>query len=48
MRFIYKLLIGLIVFNAMLFIFAGYFPTSPPDYKYDVIDPTDPNVDTNL
>ena len=32
----------------MLFIFAGYFPTSPPDYKYDVIDPTDPNVDTNL
>jgi hypothetical protein len=28
MRFIYKLLIGLILFNAMLVIFSGFFPAS--------------------
>jgi len=28
MRFLYKLLLGLIIFNAMLILFSGYFPDS--------------------
>ena len=40
MRFIYKLLLGLILFNAMILIFASYFPSSPYTGKNITTDPT--------
>lgn len=38
MRFIFQLLIGMILFNAMLIVFAPYFPTQASGSTYNPVD----------